>query len=240
MAFSAISKRPWKINVIASTDARLSLPDVLPDRLAHSAHIQFNFEFPYQSDTTVTVLPMTFDDLFQRQDKIAQEFEAVHQVCMASTEFVRGSPKYRSSVTLKSASLVMEKPRIGRPRKRCSSLFPDCEIHVHSASARSQVGGIILGRTSLATWRSLLEISDEGSPAFCRRIVTRHLRETGKLTRTCLRASSTLQAGLRPYRSNRGFKPFEEMFATQQASKASQTYPYHMQSIVSTPRKRKA
>lgn len=50
MAFSATTKRPWKINVIVSTDARLSLPGVLPDRLAHSAHVQFNLEFPYKSD----------------------------------------------------------------------------------------------------------------------------------------------------------------------------------------------
>ena len=60
MAFSATSKRPWKINVIVSTDAELSLPDVLPDRLAHSAHIQFNFEIPPQSDNSVTIVPMKF------------------------------------------------------------------------------------------------------------------------------------------------------------------------------------
>ena len=43
MASSATSKRPWKINVIASIDAELSLPDVLPYRLAHSAHSTSTF-----------------------------------------------------------------------------------------------------------------------------------------------------------------------------------------------------
>ena len=89
MAFSATSKRPWKINVMASTDARLSLPDKLPDRLAHSAHIQFNLVFPDESDTTVTALPMTFDDLVQRQDEIAKEFEAIHQVWCGINEICR-------------------------------------------------------------------------------------------------------------------------------------------------------
>ena len=92
MAFSATSKRPWKINVIASTDAELSLPDVLPDRLAHSAHIQFNFEFPPGSDIiSVTMIPTGFYSyhLVQSRRKFAKVFQAVHQVGCGMDEICR-------------------------------------------------------------------------------------------------------------------------------------------------------
>lgn len=89
MAFSATFKRPWKINVIASTDAQFSLPHVLPDRLAHSAHIQFNFKFPAESDISVKIVPMGVYHLVQRRKFYAKVFEAVHQVGCGINEICR-------------------------------------------------------------------------------------------------------------------------------------------------------
>ena len=56
MVLAPTSKRPWKITVIAYPDARLSLPDVLPHGLAHSAYIQFDFKFPRESDDVFDLL----------------------------------------------------------------------------------------------------------------------------------------------------------------------------------------
>ena len=50
MVLAPTSKRPWKITVIAYPDAKLSLPNVLPHGLARSAYIQFDFQFPCESD----------------------------------------------------------------------------------------------------------------------------------------------------------------------------------------------
>lgn len=89
MAFSATSKRPWKINVIASTDAELCLPDILPDRLAHSAHIQFDFEFPHECDSPTTVTHLGFYNLIQSRNRMAILFQAVHQVGCGIDEICR-------------------------------------------------------------------------------------------------------------------------------------------------------
>ena len=56
MVLAPTSKRPWKITMIAYPDARLSLPDVLPHGLARSAYIQFDFEFPRESDSVLDSL----------------------------------------------------------------------------------------------------------------------------------------------------------------------------------------
>lgn len=56
MVLAPTSKRPWKITVTAYPDAKLSLPDVLPHGLAHSAYLQFDFEFPSQSDSISELL----------------------------------------------------------------------------------------------------------------------------------------------------------------------------------------
>lgn len=82
MAFYATSKRPWEINVIGSADAKLSLPDMLPDGLAQSIHIQFNFKFPreYESLATTAYIQVGLFDISQSQQKMAILFQAVHQM----------------------------------------------------------------------------------------------------------------------------------------------------------------
>ena len=50
MVLAPTSERPWKITVIAYPDAELSLPNPLPHGLARSAYIQFDFQFPCESD----------------------------------------------------------------------------------------------------------------------------------------------------------------------------------------------
>ena len=50
MVLAPTSKRPWKITVIAYPDAKLSPPNLLPHGLARSAYIQFDFQFPCESD----------------------------------------------------------------------------------------------------------------------------------------------------------------------------------------------
>ncbi|KAF6239798.1 hypothetical protein HO173_002344 [Letharia columbiana] len=90
MAFSATSKRPWKINVIASIDAKLSLPDVLPDGLAQSAHIQFNFEFPHERGP-VGLVYIGFGKFRPVQSQPRREtlFQAVHRVERGIDEICR-------------------------------------------------------------------------------------------------------------------------------------------------------
>ena len=63
--------------------------------------------------------------------------------------------------------------------------------------------------------------------AFCYWTVIRHPLLMRELMRTLFQAASTIQAGLNSQRSTRRVKPFEEMFATQQASKASETDSYY-------------
>ena len=93
MAFSATSKRPWKINVIASADAKLSLPDVLPDGLAQAAHIQFNFEFPRERDSLATLVRMQGGVSIETQKRITRmkisSKKAVHQVGCGIDEICR-------------------------------------------------------------------------------------------------------------------------------------------------------
>ena len=70
MVLAPTSKRPWKITVNAYPDAKLSLPNVLPHGLAHSAYIQFAFEFPRESDEVFKTLE-SWSDL-SRWDQITQ------------------------------------------------------------------------------------------------------------------------------------------------------------------------
>lgn len=46
MALPPDLERPWKINVLADLDTKLSLPESMPNSLARSAHIQFHLELP--------------------------------------------------------------------------------------------------------------------------------------------------------------------------------------------------
>ena len=88
LAFSATSKRPWKIYVTASADAQLSLPDDLPDDLAQSTHIQFNFDFPHERESLATPahIHSSLSNLIQSQQRI---FNAVHQVGCGIDEICR-------------------------------------------------------------------------------------------------------------------------------------------------------
>ena len=129
MAFSATSKRPWKINVInviVSTDAELSLPDVLPDRLAPSAHIQFNFEFPPESDISVTIVPMEFYpyDLVQGRKRIAKVFQAVPQVGCGINEICRRLAEVPDKRDIEIClSDLGETTDWETKKNRCSALF---------------------------------------------------------------------------------------------------------------------
>ena len=91
LAFSATSKRPWKIYVTASADAKLSLPDVLPDDLTRSTHIQFNFDFPRERESLATPshIHFTLSNLFQSQQNMERLFNAVHQVGCGIDEICR-------------------------------------------------------------------------------------------------------------------------------------------------------
>ena len=64
MVLAPTSERPWKITVNAYPDVKLSLPSGLPHGLAHSAYIQFDFEFPRESDSVIEVLE-SWKDLSQ-------------------------------------------------------------------------------------------------------------------------------------------------------------------------------
>ena len=56
MVLAPTSERPWKITAIAYSDAKLSLPNALPHGLARSAYIQFDFEFPCESNSVFKLL----------------------------------------------------------------------------------------------------------------------------------------------------------------------------------------
>lgn len=95
MAFFETSKRPWKIHVIASADAKLSLPLVLPDGLAQSAHVQFNFgfshEFPPERDNVVTMANIEPEilNLIQSHERKINLFRAVrgiNEICRRLAE----------------------------------------------------------------------------------------------------------------------------------------------------------
>ena len=91
MAYSATSKCPWKINVRADGDAKLSLPDVLPDVLMQSAHIQFNFDFrPECYGLAIQAHdPHVLFKLIQEQQRLERLFQAVHYVGCGIDEICR-------------------------------------------------------------------------------------------------------------------------------------------------------
>ena len=82
MVLAPTSERPWKISVIAYPDAKLSLPNVLPHGLAHSAYIQFDFEFPRQSDSVLKSLD-SWSDL--------SPMNQITQWCLICTARTKGS-----------------------------------------------------------------------------------------------------------------------------------------------------
>ncbi len=91
MAYSAISKRTWKINVIASADAKLSLLDGLPDGLAQSAHVQFKIYFSRERDNLAIQPHVSYFPWghLQAQQRVHGLFQAVRQVSCDINEICR-------------------------------------------------------------------------------------------------------------------------------------------------------
>ena len=91
MAYSAMSKRPWKINVIASADAKLSLLDGLPDGLAQSTHIQFSIEYPRERDNLAIHPHLSYFPCghFQAQRRVIGLLQAIRQVSCDINEICR-------------------------------------------------------------------------------------------------------------------------------------------------------
>ncbi len=91
MAYFATSKRPWKIKVIASADAKLSLLDGLPDGLAQSAHILISIHFPRERDNLAIhpYIPYFPGGHFQAQQRVKGLFQAIHQVSSDINEICR-------------------------------------------------------------------------------------------------------------------------------------------------------
>lgn len=91
MAYSATSKRPGKINVMANADAKLSLPHVLPDALMQSAHIQFTFDFrPECYGLAIQAqIPHVLLKLIQDQHRLERLFQTVHYVGRGIDEICR-------------------------------------------------------------------------------------------------------------------------------------------------------